>query len=371
MRFLLSALILGLAPATLFAADPPTVRIDLGRRVVVEGKWAIDVVPFAAEQGQFRFEPHLVKAIRLGSPGGDTIEVEGIDHRLRGTLQVAEFKVGDRTVPRAEVLSLKRLRVGPPNILGDIVVPLLTLTAMEIVLGIDNVIFLAIVAGKLPKEQQPKARRLGLLGALVTRLILLTTLSYILGLVTPVFTFPDMPFLHEREAREVSWRDIILLAGGLFLIAKSTLEIHAKLHKQQEEHVRAGRSARFGLVLIEIAIIDIVFSLDSVITAVGMVDSLWVMVVAMLIAVAVMMVFAERISKFVARHPTLKILALSFLILIGVLLVAEGLGQHIDKGYVYFAMAFAVIVEGVNLQLRRHSEAISLANSDLPPAGMS
>jgi predicted tellurium resistance membrane protein TerC len=239
-----------------------------------------------------------------------------------------------------------------------ILLGLLTLTAMEIILGVDNVIFLAIIAGKLPEDQRPRARRIGLLAALGTRLLLLFSLSFLLGLTAPVFTLPTFGVLQDIEAREVSWRDIILLAGGLFLIAKSTFEIHDKLEHARRERegqprVSGGGTASFAKVIVTIAIIDIVFSLDSVITAIGMVEELWVMVSAMVMAMVVMLYFAEPIGSFVDRHPTVKVLALAFLILIGVMLVAEGLGQHIDKGYIYTAMAFSVLVEMVNMKLRK------------------
>ena len=224
---------------------------------------------------------------------------------------------------------------------------------MEVVLGVDNVIFLAILTGKLPEEQRPRARWFGLAAALGTRLLLLMTLSFLLGLTKPVFTLPAMPLFESLEARGISWRDIILLAGGLFLIGKSTFEMHEKLeHAKVENDQKPPSRSSFLKVIIMIAIVDIVFSLDSVITAVGMVDDVFVMVIAMVIAMLVMLVFAGPISRFVDHRPTVKILALSFLILIGVLLVAEGLGQHLDKGYIYFAMAFAVGVELVNIQLR-------------------
>jgi predicted tellurium resistance membrane protein TerC len=224
------------------------------------------------------------------------------------------------------------------------------------VLGIDNIIFLAIVAGRLPEAQQPKARRIGLLAALGTRILLLLSLSFLLGLTKPLFTIPDLPLFHDLEAREVSIRDLILLAGGLFLIYKSVKEMHEKLEEVGSDEADVAKSravASFGGVLVQIAVLDIVFSLDSVITAVGMVDQVWVMITAMVIAMLVMMVFAGRISNFVSRHPTIKVLALAFLILIGVMLVAESLGQHIDKGYIYFAMAFAVVIEMINMRLRK------------------
>jgi predicted tellurium resistance membrane protein TerC len=248
----------------------------------------------------------------------------------------------------------------------EAIIALVTLTAMEIVLGIDNIIFIAIVAAKLAPAQQPSARRIGLAAALITRLLLLATLSWILKLNDPIFTLPDLPLFHELEARAVSVRDLILFGGGLFLIAKSTFEIHERLAGEEPGNDKPAKPASFSSVIIQIAILDIIFSLDSVITAVGMVNEdirlengfvigkLWIMSTAVVVAVLVMLIFAGPVSDFVTRHPTLKILALSFLILIGVLLVAEGLGQHINKGYIYFAMAFSVAVEMLNLRIRPH-----------------
>ncbi|HRE80921.1 MAG TPA: TerC family protein [Opitutaceae bacterium] len=221
-------------------------------------------------------------------------------------------------------------------------ISLLTLTALEIVLGIDNVIFISIIAGKLPRDQQPKARKLGLTLALVTRLLLLAGIAWIAKLTTPLFTVMNFA---------ISGRDLILLLGGLFLIGKSTFEIHEKLEGDDGHHT-SKVAISFGKVIVQIILLDIVFSLDSVITAVGMVDHLWIMVTAVIIAMGFMLAFAGAISDFVHKHPTLKMLALSFLILIGVSLVAEGLHQHIPKGYIYFAMAFSCAVEFVNLKMR-------------------
>ena len=220
---------------------------------------------------------------------------------------------------------------------------LATLTVLETVLGIDNIIFISILAGKLPAVVQPRARRLGLLLAMGTRILLLMSLAWIVRLTAPLFTV---------LGEEVSGRDLILIVGGLFLLAKSTFEIHDKL--EGGEHERAGRrAASFGAVLVQIALLDVVFSLDSVITAVGMARELVVMILAVVLSIAIMMVFAGAISAFVDRHPTVKMLALSFLLLIGMSLVAEGFDVHVPKGYIYFAMAFSVFVEMLNLRLRK------------------
>ena len=224
---------------------------------------------------------------------------------------------------------------------------LLTLTVLEIVLGIDNVIFISILAAKLPAAQQSRARTLGLALAMITRILLLFSLSLIMRLTTPLF---------ELFGHGVSGRDLILLVGGLFLIGKSTHEIHSKL-EGEEGHASARVAPTFTSVIIQILLLDIVFSLDSVITAVGMVDNIWVMVTAVVIAVGFMLVFAGPVSAFVERHPTVKMLALSFLLLIGTTLIADGLGFHIPKGYVYTAMAFSVFVEVLNLKMRKRKAA--------------
>jgi len=225
---------------------------------------------------------------------------------------------------------------------------LLTLTVLEIVLGIDNIIFISILAGKLPPAQQPKARRLGLLGAFVSRLLLLLSIAWIVRLTRPLFTV----FEHG-----VSGRDIILLAGGLFLIGKATFEIHNKLEGEEHGAGGAARAATNSMtkVVAQIMLIDIVFSLDSVITAVGMVDEISIMIMANVIALGIMLAAVGPINGFVDRHPTVKMLALSFLVLIGTNLVAEGAGFHIPKGYTYFAMAFSVLVEMLNVRLRGSS----------------
>jgi predicted tellurium resistance membrane protein TerC len=227
----------------------------------------------------------------------------------------------------------------------NIWISLFTLTALEIVLGIDNIIFISILAGKLPVAQQAKARQLGLMLALITRILLLLSLTWIMGLTKPMFTLPIMN-------QPISGRDLVLLLGGLFLIWKSVREVHEKL-EDADGHATAGKAnVKFAGVIVQILLLDIVFSLDSVITAVGMANNVGVMIAAVVIALGVMLVFAGAISDFVNRHPTLKMLALSFLILIGVTLVGEGLGQHIPKGYIYFSMAFAFGVEMLNLKLR-------------------
>ncbi|MGC4003628.1 MAG: TerC family protein [Pirellulales bacterium] len=242
----------------------------------------------------------------------------------------------------------------------DWIAPLVSLTAMEIVLGIDNVVFIAILVGRLPPERQETVRKIGLLLALGMRLLLLLAIRWIMGLDTPLFSLTsigvDPAWLaqwmeHPEHLVEVTGKDLVLLLGGLFLIAKSVNEIHVKL--EGEEHGPGGAvAASFAKVLIQIVLLDIVFSLDSVITAVGMAREQWVMIVAMCTAVGVMLIFAGPIGNFVGRHPTIKILALSFLILIGVMLVVEGTGGHINKGYIYFAMLFSLAVELVNLRLR-------------------
>jgi predicted tellurium resistance membrane protein TerC len=237
-------------------------------------------------------------------------------------------------------------------------IALATLTFLEIVLGVDNIIFISILSGKLPPAQQPQARRIGLIGAMVTRIALLFSLAWIIRLTAPWFTV---------LGEEISGRDLILILGGLFLLAKSTYEIHDKL---EGEHGHAGRAvpAAFVSVIVQIMLLDIVFSLDSVITAVGMVSQFWVMVAAVVLAVAVMLVSAEPISAFVHRHPTVKILALSFLLLIGLSLLLEGFEHHIPKGYIYFAMGFSVFVEAVNLRIRSRTAPVALHSRYAPPA---
>lgn len=269
----------------------------------------------------------------------------------------------------------------------ELAIAFLALTAMEIVLGIDNIVFISIVSSRLPKHQQPLARRLGLALALLTRLLLLFALYYMVHgdeFKKPVFSLTDVGVPHSliermsvqqtpeqvhipqeilaeinaehfNESNGVSWKDLILFLGGLFLVGKSVYEIHDEYGSAGAHHVHPTKKM-FASVLIQIALLDVVFSLDSVITAVGMVENITVMVVAIVCAVIVMLIFAEPVSRFIERHPTLKMLALSFLILIGVMLVAEGVGAHMDKGYIYFAMFFALVVEVMNIGLRSKSE---------------
>jgi len=223
---------------------------------------------------------------------------------------------------------------------------LITLIFLEIVLGIDNIIFISILSSKLPHEQQNKARITGLALAMITRILLLFSLTLIMKLTAPLFTI---------TAAEISGRDLILILGGLFLIAKSTHEIHSKLEGAEHEHSDKMKKANFVSTIIMILLLDIVFSLDSVITAIGMANDLWVMVTAVVVSVIFMMFTSKSISNFVDRHPTVKILALSFLILIGVSLIAEGFDQHIPKGYIYFSMAFSIFVEMLNQKMKKNT----------------
>jgi len=350
-------------PAPAAAPDEfQRVRIEPGG---IEGTLQLAAIPLRTEIETRQIRTKHIQRITFqrdpqAGHADDTIQLANKEI-IRGHITQDEFpiKTADGQVKLMKGADLREIRIEHEknvSLLG-VIVALLTLTAMEIVLGIDNVIFLAIVAGKLPAAQQPKARRIGLAAALGTRLALLFTLSFLLGLTAPIFTLPELPLLRDIEAREVSWRDLILLAGGAFLVGKSVLEMHEKVeHARSAESglTQSSRPVSFARTIFTIAVIDIVFSLDSVITAVGMVDAdqVWVMVTAMVIAMLVMLWFSGPISRFVEKHPTVKVLALAFLILIGVMLVAEGLGQHLNKGYIYFAMAFGVGVEMVNMKLR-------------------
>ena len=229
-------------------------------------------------------------------------------------------------------------------------VALVTLTVLEIVLGIDNIVFISILAGRLPKESRARARKVGLTLAMLMRIALLLSITWVMRLTAPLFTV---------VGQDISGRDLILIVGGLFLLAKSTHEIHEKL-EGEEGGASAKVVASFGAIIVQIMLLDIVFSLDSVITAVGMADDVAVMILAVIIAVGVMLVSAGAISDFVERHPTVKMLALSFLLLIGVSLVAEGFDQHIPKGYIYFAMFFSVFVEMINLRVRARTAPVHL-----------
>ncbi len=375
----LAPLALGLAAvfAALGRGQPPAhapaaptgvrVRVETTEDRVVEGFLTAPAVRIDMAYGPLDLMMEKVRRIDVMTEDGKTavVVVLADGSQLRGEPMFAALAVTapGGAVERFSPAALRQVTVvrPPETSVVAIVIGLVTLSLMEVVLGIDNVIFLAIVAGRLPKEQQPKARRIGLAAALGTRILLLFSLSFLLGLTKPILRLP-FPGL-DPEVREISWRDIILLAGGVFLIGKSVWEMHHKLEEAKGKREKPGadapppkKPATFAWTIVEIAVIDLLFSLDSVITAVGMVDTLWVMIAAMVVAMLVMLGFAGPISDFVDRHPTVKMLALAFLILIGVLLVAEGLGQHVGKGYIYFAMGFAVVMELVNLRLRGSSE---------------
>lgn len=251
----------------------------------------------------------------------------------------------------------------------EIWISLTTLTLLEIVLGIDNIVFISIMAGKLPEEKQKKARRVGLALAMITRVLLLLSLTWIMSLTTPLFNVSDWFGIEDPEWMEklsLSGRDLILIIGGLFLIYKSTTEIHDKLDNEEHDVVSA-KIISFSGVIMQILLLDVVFSLDSVITAVGMANHIEVMIAAVIISIIIMMIAAESISNFVNQHPTVKMLALSFLLLIGVSLLAEGFKQHIPKGYIYFAMAFSVLVEFLNLRAKAKSSPVQLHNEPKMP----
>ncbi|VVC76639.1 hypothetical protein AQUSIP_19620 [Aquicella siphonis] len=226
----------------------------------------------------------------------------------------------------------------------DILLSFVTLTILEVVLGIDNLVFLAIISQRLPKDQQAKARRLGLTFAWVTRLLLLASAIWLTKLTRPLFTLSGMPF---------SGRDIFLILGGLFLLAKSTQEIHAEIEPEPQKHEVTKKSAGFKMVVVQIALLDIIFSLDSVLTAIGLTQRFWLMAAAITIAIIAMLFASEPLSRFVEKHPTIKMLALSFLILIGMVLIADGFEFHIPRGYIYFSMGFSLFVESLNMIVRK------------------
>ncbi|MEZ6046370.1 MAG: TerC family protein [Planctomycetaceae bacterium] len=250
------------------------------------------------------------------------------------------------------------------------IVALIALTSMEIILGIDNVVFIAILVGRLPEAQRKKARLIGLGLALGLRVLLLLSIKWVMGLTDPLFNLHFLASLGLPESMltteviEVSWRDLILLGGGLFLIGNSVKELHHKMEDNSDGD-EDEKDVSFGGVLVQIALLDMIFSLDSVITAVGMAEDIRVMIAAVVVAIIVMMIFSGAISRFIEKHATLKVLALSFLILIGVMLLAEGLGTHINKGYIYFAMAFAIIVEMINLRVRSVAKRLGISKEQI------
>lgn len=241
-------------------------------------------------------------------------------------------------------------------------ISLLTLTFLEIVLGVDNIIFISIVANKLPPSLQPKARNIGLMLALIMRVALLFGITWIMQLKEPVF---ELPFMEDPKtagaALAISWKDVILIAGGIFLLTKSTLEIHHKL-EQASKPMSAKGSATFGMVIFQIVLVDAIFSVDSILTAIGLVDNVIIMIIAVVISMGVMMAFAGPISRFINQQPSLQILALAFLIAIAIILIANGFHQEFNKGYIYTALAFSLVVEFINMRLRRKNESIEASN---------
>jgi predicted tellurium resistance membrane protein TerC len=250
-----------------------------------------------------------------------------------------------------------------PNLTDPgVLTALLTLTVLEIILGVDNIIFISIVSNKLPEAQQPRARIIGLLLAMVFRILLLLTITWIIQLTNPIFTIGFIK--DEGQPIGISWKDIILLAGGVFLVFKSTLEIHHKLEIARKPAGTVAPSA-FTAVILQIVVVDMIFSFDSILTAIGLADNVWIMIAAVVISMIIMMLFSGRISRFINKHPTLQILALAFLIMIGVMLVAEGFHQEFNKSYIYTAIAFSLIVELINMRLRRNREKVDLNNESL------
>ena len=354
----------------------PLVEVELADGTKLAGS-AGARFELVADYGRVSLDPMKVKTLDFaerdaGAPGRSVVATLVDKTTLAGSVpadQPFALTGADGAAQAIPAAKLERVTFLHPKDTSwtAVVLGLLTLTLMEIILGVDNVIFLAIQADKLPEAERPRARTIGLAVALGTRVCLLLTLSWMLGLTKPVFTLPQLPLLKTAEERGISWRDLILLVGGAYLIYQSVREMHEKLEASRAEGeptaAGAARRVSFARVIGTIALMDILFSLDSVITAVGMVDDVPVMIAAMVLAMLVMLAFAAPIGRFVNDRPTVKVLALSFLILIGVLLVAEGLGQHVEKGYIYFAMAFAVGVELVNLQLRKKPVGVELAGT--------
>ncbi|HTE24785.1 TerC family protein [Flavitalea sp.] len=240
-------------------------------------------------------------------------------------------------------------------------ISLLTLTFLEIVLGVDNIIFISIISDKLQPDQQKRARTMGLLLAMAFRILLLLAITWIMRLTEPLFTIPFIK--KDGESIGISWKDLILMAGGIFLIAKSTLEIHHKLEKSAPEDGVKPVYTGFANVVLQIVLIDAVFSFDSILTAIGLVDEVFIMIIAVVISIGIMIAFSGAISRFINRNPTLQMLALAFLIAIGIMLVAEGFHQEINKSYIYTMIAFSLVVELLNMRLRKRSESIKLKNS--------
>ena len=239
---------------------------------------------------------------------------------------------------------------------------LLTLTVLEIILGVDNIIFISIVSNKLPEDKQPRARIIGLMLAMVFRILLLLTITWIIQLTNPIFTIGFIK--DEGQPLGISWKDIILIAGGIFLVFKSTLEIHHKLEVARKPSGTVAPAA-FSAVILQIVLVDMVFSFDSILTAIGLADNVWIMIAAVVVSMIIMMLFSGKISRFINKHPTLQILALAFLIMIGVMLVAEGFHQEFNKSYIYTAIAFSLIVELINMRLRRNRDKVDLNNESL------
>lgn len=250
-----------------------------------------------------------------------------------------------------------------PNLTDPgVLTALLTLTVLEIILGVDNIIFISIVSNKLPDHQQPKARTLGLLLAMIFRIILLLTITWIIKLTNPIFTIGFVEV--DGQPLGISWKDLILIAGGIFLIFKSTLEIHHKLEVARKPTATIAPSV-FSAVILQIVMVDAVFSFDSILTAIGLVDNVIIMIAAVIVSMVIMIFFAGAISRFINKHPTLQILALAFLIMIGMMLVAEGFHQEINKSYIYTAIAFSLVVELINMRLRKNRQQVDLNNEEL------